>query len=252
MTYKINIFGVYYNIVDYTEATNLIIENALKKKSFGVTALAVHGLITAFRDHTLKRKINELQLVLPDGQPVRWALNSFYDVHIKDRVYGPQLTLAVLNEANKQKIGIYLYGSTEHTLQKFSQFISSNYPNLKICGIHIDRFRDATEEEDIIDIKHINNSGAGIIFVGRGCPRQEYWVANHLGKINAVMIAVGAAFDFYAGTIKQAPKWMQDHGLEWLFRLLHEPKRLWKRYLITNTIFIYLFFKHKLILRKPY
>lgn len=102
------------------------------------------------------------------------------------------------------------------------------------------------------DIEKINNSGAHIVLVGRGCPRQETWVANHIGKINAVMIAVGAAFDFHAGTVSQAPGWMQDNGLEWIYRLAKEPKRLWKRYLFTNSIFIFLFIKHKFILRKPF
>ncbi len=98
----------------------------------------------------------------------------------------------------------------------------------------------------------INESGANIVLVGRGCPRQERWVADHLGKINAAMMAVGAAFDFHAGTVKQAPKWMQNYGLEWFFRLTQEPKRLWKRYLFTNTYFIFLFIKHKFIIRRPF
>ncbi len=102
------------------------------------------------------------------------------------------------------------------------------------------------------DIEKINGSGAHIVLVGRGCPRQEFWVANHVGKINAVMMAVGAAFDFHAGTVKQAPMWMQNVGLEWFFRLVQEPKRLWKRYLVTNTQFLFMFFKHKFFLRKPY
>jgi exopolysaccharide biosynthesis WecB/TagA/CpsF family protein len=105
-------------------------------------------------------------------------------------------------------------------------------------------------EEDINDIKIINDSGAHIVLVGRGCPRQEEWVSNHKGKINSVMMAVGAAFDFHAGTVKQAPVWMQNYGLEWLFRLIQEPKRLWKRYLFTNSYFIYLFLKHKILSKK--
>ena len=104
----------------------------------------------------------------------------------------------------------------------------------------------------IEDIKKINDSDANIVLVGRGCPRQEIWVGNHLGKVNAAMMAVGAAFDFHAGTVKQAPSWMQKAGLEWLFRLIQEPKRLWKRYLFTNSKFIYLFFKYKLIIQKPH
>jgi len=190
-------------------------------------------------------------MIVPDGQPVRWALNSFFNIGLQDRVYGPDLTLHVLDAADKNRLNVFLYGSTKNTLTAFRQFISTRYPNVNICGIHVDRFRDATDEEDMQDIEGINNSDAHIVLVGRGCPRQEMWVANHIGKINAVMMAVGAAFDFHAGTVAQAPAWMQNNGLEWLYRLLKEPKRLWKRYFFTNSIFIFLFLKHKFILRRP-
>lgn len=197
-------------------------------------------------DKNLAQLVNRIDLIVPDGQPIRWALNNFYRVNLKDRVYGPILTLHVLEKANRKNLKVYLYGSKAVTLDKLKEFINKNYPGVQICGIHVDRFREATAEEDAADIKKINESGAHIVLVGRGCPRQERWVANHLGKINAAMMAVGAAFDFYAGTVKQAPKWMQNNGLEWLFRLIQEPDRLWKRYLTTNSYFIYLFLKHKL------
>ncbi|HWI41905.1 MAG TPA: WecB/TagA/CpsF family glycosyltransferase, partial [Verrucomicrobiae bacterium] len=122
--------------------------------------------------------------------------------------------------------------------------IRESYPRVRLAGVHVDRFRDATPEEDLEDIRKINESGAHIVLVGRGCPRQEIWVADHLGKINAVMMAVGAAFDFHAGTLRQAPPWMQKNGLEWLFRLMIEPRRLWKRYLVTNSHFLWLWAKN--------
>ncbi|MDZ7646837.1 MAG: WecB/TagA/CpsF family glycosyltransferase [Cytophagales bacterium] len=147
---------------------------------------------------------------------------------------------------------MYLYGSTQITCDNFVKFIETNYNQIKIVGVHVDGFREANTDEDIEDIIKINVSGANIVLVGRGRPRQEIRVSNHLGKVNASMLAVGAAFDFCAGTVKQSPKWMQDWGLEWLFRLIQEPRRLWKRYLVTNTIFIYLFFKHKILLKKSY
>jgi len=252
MDKKINLFGIFYTITDYDNAAQVIIENASKNVSYGVSALAVHGLIVTYKNASIRELVNKIDLVVPDGQPVRWAMNSFYNAGLKDRVCGPILTLSVLESANSKRLKVYLYGSTEETCDKFSKFIKLNYPNVEICGIHVDRFRDATEQEDIEDIKKINASNANIVLVGRGCPRQEIWVANHLGKINAVMMAVGAAFDFHAGNIKQSPKWMQNSGLEWLFRLIQEPGRLWKRYLTTNSIFVYLFLKHKFIVRKPY
>jgi N-acetylglucosaminyldiphosphoundecaprenol N-acetyl-beta-D-mannosaminyltransferase len=246
MIQKRNLFSINYAVVDYARASDLIIEKALKNQSFGVTALAVHGLIESVWDENLANQINKIDLIVPDGQPIRWALNSFYNVNLKDRVYGPILTLHVLEKANDKKLKVYLYGSTSTTLNKLKDFINKTYPQVEICGIHVDRFRDATPEEDDQDIKKVNASGANIVLVGRGCPRQERWVAQHLGKVHAPMMAVGAAFDFYAGTVKQAPTWMQRNGLEWLFRLVQEPGRLWKRYLTTNSYFIYLFLKQKL------
>lgn len=252
MARRISIFGIHYTATDYQEAAECIIEQAAQNKSYGVSALAVHGLITAYQNEPFKELVNKIDLVVPDGQPVRWAINSFYKTGMKDRVSGPTLTLKVLEHANQKHLKVYLYGSTENTCNKLASFIKNKFPNINIIGIHVDRFREATEAEDIEDILKINASGAHLVLVGRGCPRQEIWVANHLGKINAAMMAVGAAFDFHAGTVKKAPKWMENSGLEWLFRLIQEPSRLGKRYLFTNSTFIYLFFKHKLILRKPF
>ena len=247
---KVSIFGVNYSVADYNSATQLIIENASAYKSFGVTALAVHGLIESVNNRQLMQQVNKIDLIVPDGQPVKWAMNSFHKAGLADRVYGPQLTLCVLQKANELKLNVYLYGSKKETLDKLVAFINKEYPGVAICGVHEDRFRDATEAEDAQDIQKINDSKAHIVLVGRGCPRQEKWVADHLGKINACMMAVGAAFDFHAGTVKQAPAWMQRNGLEWFFRVCTEPGRLWKRYLTTNSQFIVLFIKQSLKFNK--
>lgn len=243
---KRNLFGVNYSITDYEAASNTIITHALYRDSFGVSALAVHGLIECYNKPALREKVNRIDMVVADGQPIRWALNAFYKTNMHDRVYGPTLTWKVLEEADKKGLSVYLYGSTPSTLTKLVENIKRTFPNVVIAGTHVDRFRDATASEDIEDIRKINESGAHLVLVGRGCPRQEVWVAEHLGKINAVMMAVGAAFDFHAGTLKQAPVWMQNAGLEWFFRLLMEPNRLWKRYLFTNSKFIYLFLRKKI------
>lgn len=248
--FKKQLFTVNYSITNYNDASEIIIQKALSHTSFGVTALAVHGLIESVKDKTFRSIVNKLDMVVPDGQPVKWALNSFHKVGLKERVAGPILTAHVLAKANDLALGIYLYGSTDETLEKMIQVINLKYPNITINGIHADRFREATAEEDEEDIKKINASGANIILVGRGCPRQEKWVANHLGLINAPMLAIGAAFDFIAGNIVQPPKWIQDSGFEWFFRLVQEPNKLWKRYLTTNTHFIYLFITHKIGIRK--
>jgi exopolysaccharide biosynthesis WecB/TagA/CpsF family protein len=250
MNLKKQLFTVNYSITNYDWASDIIIEKALSRTSFGVTALAVHGLIESVKNKPFRQLVNKLDMIVPDGQPVRWALNSFHKVQMKDRVAGPILTNHVLAKANKLSLGIYLYGSTPATLQKMVEVINRKYPNIKISGTHADRFREATAEEDEQDIKKINASGANIVLVGRGCPRQEKWVANHLGLINAPMMAIGAAFDFIAGNIVQPPKWIQDSGFEWFFRLVQEPNKLWKRYLTTNTHFIYLFITCKIGIRK--
>lgn len=249
---KYKLFCPEYANVDYEKATSIIIDKARKNESFGVSALAVHGLMTTLTDNNLAKVINRIDLIVPDGQPVRWALNSFYKLGMKDRVYGPELTLRVLALANKNGLRIFLYGSSERTSNLFRVFILKSFPNVVLVGQHFDRFREATIDEDLTDIKNINRSGAQIVLVGRGCPRQEFWVANHKDKINAVMMAVGAAFDFHAGTLEQAPIWMQNNGLEWFYRLLKEPRRLWKRYLVTNTHFILKFIKNKYLLKRPY
>lgn len=243
---KCSLFGIDYSVTDYDEASGVIVEHGKQNKSFGVSALAVHGLMTAYHNATLKEKVNKLDLVVPDGQPVRWALNGIHRVGLADRVYGPELTLWVLRKSNESDLKVYLFGSKEATCALLVKYINQNFPKLTVVGVHPDRFREATPEEDNDDIRKINNSRANIVLVGRGCPRQEVWVSDHLGKVNAAMMAVGAAFDFLAGTSKQAPGWMQRVGLEWLFRLVQEPKRLWRRYLVTNSQFIFLFVKYRL------
>lgn len=243
---KKHLFAVDFSVLDYQEATEHIMRAARSRRSFGVSALAVHGLMECVWDPDLARSVNRIDMVVPDGQPVRWALNSLCKTKLEDRVSGPELTRRVLQALNESGLGVFLYGSTAPTLEKFSKFIRLTYPQVQICGLHEDRFRNATPEEDRIDTERINSSGACVVLVGRGCPRQERWVAEHLGRVNAAMMAVGAAFDFFAGNIKLAPHWMQRAGLEWLYRLAQEPGRLWKRYLKSNSAFLYHFAKHKL------
>ena len=178
--FKKKLFGVEYSIVDYKAATNIIIKSSIEKRSLGCSALAVHGLMTSVSNPDLKKKLNKIELIVPDGQPIKWALNHFHKVNLKDRVYGPTLTLHVLDEAHRHSLNVFLYGSTEKTLKLFSNFIQTNYSNVNICGMHVDRFRDATEQEDKEDIAKIKSSNADIVLVGRGCPRQEEWVANHI------------------------------------------------------------------------
>lgn len=246
----VNLFGVRYAATDYAEAGRVIVQKSLSREPFAVTALAVHGLIESYRNKQLKEQVNSIDLVLPDGQPIRWALNIFHRAGLRDRVYGPTLMLNLLDQSAHEGLSIFLYGSKQDTLDRLATTIRSQFPTIEIAGMQADRFRDSTEEERKADIEAINTSGARLIFVGRGCPRQEQWIAQNKNDIKGVLIAVGAAFDFHAGTVKQAPNWMQERGLEWLFRLIQEPGRLWKRYLVTNSWFLFLFTKQLIL--KPF
>jgi exopolysaccharide biosynthesis WecB/TagA/CpsF family protein len=253
MLTKVDLFGINYSVTNYTSAVDQIIswvaqieQQPAVHQGYGVTALAVHGLIEGYRNAELKHQINSIDLVVPDGQPIRWAMNWFYKTQLKDRVYGPTLTLDVLREAAAKKIPVFFYGSHQLTLNKLRDNLVKKFPNLQIVGMQPDRFRESTEEEKELDRQIIIASGVRLVFVGRGCPRQERWVAENKNHLPAVLLAVGAAFDFHAGTVKQAPAWIQKRGLEWLYRLVQEPGRLWKRYLTTNSYFLYLFFMNAL------
>jgi exopolysaccharide biosynthesis WecB/TagA/CpsF family protein len=244
---KVDIFSIPYAVVDYDSAALEIIEQAQNKRSYAVYALPVHGVVENKQNPAFAEAVKKADMIVPDGQPIRWAMNNFHKVGLKDRVYGPLLTLRVLSEANDLGLNVYVYGgATEETLEKFVAFIQKNYPKVKICG----KYREDKPNDNTLTPEMVNEAETHILLVGRGCPKQEIWVASNKGKINAVMMAVGAAFAFHAGTIKQAPKWMQNNGLEWLYRLVQEPKRLFKRYFTTNTYFIWLVIQYKLFGKK--
>lgn len=247
---KRSILGIGVNVIDYEGAVSRIIKAAEEKKSFSVSALAVHGVMTGVLDITHKYRLNKLDLVTPDGQPVRWALQFLHGEKLVDRVYGPNLTLLTTKAAAEKGLSIYLYGSRQEVLDAFAKNLCEKYKNLKIAGIEASKFRVLSPDEVLKLNKRIGASGADIVFVGLGCPRQEIFAYEHAGKLSRPVIAVGAAFDFHAGLLKQAPIWMQDRGLEWLFRLGTEPRRLWKRYLYLNPLFIYMIVFQKLGLKR--
>lgn len=235
---KLSVFGVGVNPTTYDEAVSAIIAAARERRSYAVTALATHGLMEAVGNPDFAQVLDQLDIVTPDGQPVRWALNTLHGARLSDRVYGPALMLRLCAAAAREGIPVYLYGSTPRTCEQLVVALTRRYPALRIAGAFPDRFRDATPSEDEEDVDRICASGAGLVFVGRGCPRQERWAATHLRRVPAAMIAVGAAFDYIAGTLVSPPRWMQDVGLEWLYRLCREPRRLWRRYLYANSAFL--------------
>lgn len=237
-TRRVDVFGVQMSVTDYADSIDQIITAGREKRSFAMSALATHGLMEAVHNPDFLGVVNGLDLVTPDGQPVRWAMNILHDTELDDRVYGPDLTWMVCGAAADAGVGIYLFGSTAETCEQFVAAILKEWPHAIISDVQPDRFREATPDEDAEDIARINASGAGVVLVGRGCPRQERWVAAHRGQVNAAMMAVGAAFDYHAGSLRKPPAFMQRVGLEWLWRMALEPKRLFKRYAVTNSQYV--------------
>lgn len=198
----------------------------------------VHSVVTAGQDTEFGQVIAEADMVTPDGAPVAWMLRKLGHPG-QERINGPDLMWRYCKHAESADESIFLYGATESTLEILQRRLAAAFPNLKIAGAISPPFRALTPAEDEAIVATINVSGAGTVWVSLGCPKQEKWMAQHRGHINTVMIGVGAAFDYHAGTIKRAPLWMQRNGLEWLHRLCSEPGRLWKRYFVTNTLFIF-------------
>ncbi|MEL6104947.1 MAG: WecB/TagA/CpsF family glycosyltransferase [Planctomycetota bacterium] len=235
---KRNVLGIGVNAIDYEAAVARVIQAGKDRQSMAVTALAVHGVMTGVDDQEHRYRLNQFDLVCPDGQPVRWALNSLHGCGLTDRVYGPNLTLFLCEAAAQQDVPVFLFGATDEMIAAFSERLCEQYPQLKIAGKKASRFRTLTESERDELAEEINASGAGICFVGLGCPRQEVFAYEMRSRINMPLIAVGAAFAFHAGMLSQAPPWMQRNGLEWFYRLIKEPGRLWKRYLTTNPAYV--------------
>lgn len=235
---KFDLLGVHVSATHYQELTDRILDAARDHQPAVVSCHAAHAIVTASRSAELRQQVNTFEAVTPDGQPVRWALNRLFGTRLKDRVYGPELMLRVCAAAAQQQVSIYLYGGTPEVLSKLSSNLLQKFPNLRISGSEAPPFRPLTADEDQQMIQRITNSRAGIVFIGLGCPKQDQFAYAHRRQISAVQICVGAAFDFHAGVKSIAPQWMQRIGLEWLFRLGQEPRRLWKRYLITNSLFL--------------
>jgi N-acetylglucosaminyldiphosphoundecaprenol N-acetyl-beta-D-mannosaminyltransferase len=239
-TGKRNVVGILMDAVDYKSAEDTIIEAAFQRRAMAVSALAVHGLMTGVFDPEQKFRLNQFDLLAPDGQPVRWALNLLHRAGLKQRVYGPNLTLRLCERAAEEGLPVYFYGSTPEVLVLLKDALHERFPKLILAGMEPSKFRRLSPEEKQELVTRITSSGAAITFVGLGCPRQETFVYEFRGVLAMPLLAVGAAFPFIAGASSQAPVWMQDKGLEWLFRLASEPKRLWQRYLLLNPAYLFL------------
>jgi N-acetylglucosaminyldiphosphoundecaprenol N-acetyl-beta-D-mannosaminyltransferase len=223
--------------VDSDIAVQKIIQWAHHRESRAVYFCNVHSLVTARIDSTFAQVLCNADLALPDGAPVAWV-QRLRGAHSQKRISGPDLMWDYFRSVVGSEQSIYLYGAREDTLDALKANLCLAFPKLKIAGSYSPPFRSLTESEEAAIVSEINSSGAGTVWVSLGCPKQEKWIHAHRDKINAVMLGVGAAFDFHAGTCRRAPTWMRENGFEWLYRLIQEPSRLWRRYLLTNSLFI--------------
>ncbi|WP_189115011.1 WecB/TagA/CpsF family glycosyltransferase [Pilimelia terevasa] len=235
---KRNVLGVLVDAVDYDGAAAQVVRAAHERRPLALTALAVHGVMTGVLDPAHNARLNAFDVVTPDGQPVRWALNLLHGARLADRVYGPELTLRVLARCAAEGLPVYLYGSTDDTLGRLVPALGRLFPDLRIAGTEPSKFRAAAPGEDRAIADRITASGARVVLVGLGCPRQEVWAYAMRPLLDMPLMAVGAAFDYHAGQLRNPPAWMQRYALEWLWRLGLEPGRLWRRYLLLNPAYL--------------
>jgi N-acetylglucosaminyldiphosphoundecaprenol N-acetyl-beta-D-mannosaminyltransferase len=236
---KMQVLNFPISIGKYQDYIEYIIHSANTGVGEYIYVANVHMVVEAFWNKSFSEKVRKAVVVTPDGKPLTWALRLLYGIK-QDRVAGMDVLPALLKRSEKTQLPVYIYGGTESLLQKTSQYLNSHYPDLVINGLYSPPFRELTGEEETRTIERINASGAKLVFVVLGCPKQEQWMASMAGRINATMIGIGGALPVMVGLQKRAPKWMQDAGLEWLFRLLQEPRRLFKRYAVSNSVFLYL------------
>jgi N-acetylglucosaminyldiphosphoundecaprenol N-acetyl-beta-D-mannosaminyltransferase len=236
-----SVIDINVNETSYVAATSQIKLWAQAGESRAVYATNVHATMEAHDALEFRNILNRADLVTPDGMPLVWMLRM-KGIRDQQRVYGPELMLYVLEMAARDRISVGFYGGEPDTLKTLVARMAERFPNLKVDYVFSPPFRLLSDEEGARIKQEIVGSGVRILFVGLGCPRQEKWIDAQRGSIPAVMMGVGAAFDFHAGMKPQAPSWMQKVGLEWFFRFFTEPRRLWKRYLYHNSRFLILAF----------
>lgn len=232
------VLGTPIDVIDSAQALQRIAAWARGRESRVVCFCNAHSVVTARQQPDFAQVLRSADLATADGAPVAWMLRR-QGAAAQGRLSGPDLMLDYCADAARRGEPIYLYGGHPDTLAALQHRLLQRWPALRIAGAHAPPFRPGTEAEDADDVARINASGAATVWVGLGCPKQEAWMAAHRGRVNAVMLGVGAAFDFHAGVVPRAPRWMREHGLEWLHRLATEPRRLGPRYLSTNARFLW-------------
>ncbi|MBD2196685.1 WecB/TagA/CpsF family glycosyltransferase [Calothrix parietina] len=243
------ILGMKVNVINYKDATRQVIKFAKARKSSYVFLANVHMVMEAYDSAEFRQIVNAADIVTPDGKPLSWSLQALGATN-QQQVCGRELTLQILKAAALSRISVGFYGSSKNVLSALVTKMKQNYPDINIAYAYSPPFRSLTPQEKDDVIQEIKSTGVQILFVGLGCPKQERWIAQHKNQIPAVMLGIGGAFDMLAGAKPQVPCWMQNIGLEWLFRLCLEPRRLWYRNFRHSPRFIVMFARQilKLIL----
>lgn len=239
---RANILHSLISTGSYRRMLDQIFRIAAHDTSSYVCFANVHMVIEAYRDPEFRKVVNEANIATPDGKPLAIFMRLFYDIR-QDRVCGMDILPDILARAEREGKSVYFYGTTEDILAAIRERIQVQFPRLDLRGTYSPPFRALTADEKAGIVDQINDAAPDFLFVALGCPKQEKWMSEHKDKINACMLGLGQAFHVYAGKEKRIPKWLRALSLEWAYRLILEPRRLWKRYLVTNSIFLYLVFR---------
>lgn len=234
---RCSVVGVPIDLQNRLQVSHRLIGWAQAHASRTACFVNVHSAVHASHDELHRQALLGADMVAPDGAPIAFSLRM-KGHRQQQRVDGPGMMLQLCSDAQSAAVKIGLYGSTPQTLGLLRTELQDFFPALEVSYMHSPPFRELTDAEDQQVCEDVKRAGVGLLFVGLGCPKQEYWMARHRGRIPAVMLGVGAAFEFHAGTVSRAPEWMREHGLEWLHRLMSQPRRLWRRYLFSNSIFL--------------
>ena len=230
-----------YSAVPYSKVVESLVELAQKRISAYVCVSNIHTTMMGYFDPKYREITNQSTFSVPDGMPLRWSM-CLLGASDQDRVRGPSLMRDLCASGHKHELKHFMYGSSEENLKLLEQKLREENPNITISGMESPPFRELSSEEEEAALERIRNSGANVLWVGLGAPKQERWMWRHKGKLSMPVLGVGAAFDLLSGRIDEAPRLLQWAGLEWLYRFMKEPRRLWKRYLFNNPVFMVIFF----------
>lgn len=246
---RVRVVSLFPDVVNLDSIIRKIAELVARKNGGYVCFSTVHMVMESYDDVSFGKKVNSADLIVTDGMPLVW-MQKLQEKSDANRVRANDLMISLCKYAEKQNLKVGFYGGKQEVIDGILNRANKDFPKLEISYAFSPPFRALTDEEDAEITREINESGTQILFMGLGCPKQENWMAAHKNKLSAVMLGVGASFDFYAGNVKESPEFLGNLGLEWLYRLTQEPKRLWRRYLILNPRFMWLAILQLLGLKK--